>query len=126
VPAYPPAWPQVIAVTAVDARERVYRMANQGPYVALAAPGVGVWTAASISGGRLRSGASYAAPFATAVLAVEMLRAPDASLEAIARHMFACARDPGEAGFDPVFGHGLVAAPRQCTAERTFFPVSEA
>ncbi len=43
-PAYPAAWPQVIAVTAVDAREHIYRQANQGPYVALAAPGVNIWT----------------------------------------------------------------------------------
>lgn len=123
-PAYPAAWPQVIAVTALDARERVYRQANQGPYVALAAPGVNIWTAASVSGGRLRSGTSYAAPFVTAVLAVERLRAPLLDVEAVTQHLFTCARDLGEAGFDPVFGHGLVSAPGLCAGDGQPFSVS--
>jgi hypothetical protein len=123
-PAYPAAWPQVIAVTAVDAQERVYRQANQGPYVMLAAPGVNIWTAVSVSGGRLRSGTSYAAPFVTAVLAVEQLRAPKLGIEALTRHLFACARDLGEAGFDPVYGHGLVSAPGQCRGDAQVFSVS--
>jgi subtilisin family serine protease len=123
-PAYPAAWPEVIAVTAVDAREQIYRQANQGPYVALAAPGVNVWTAASVSGGRLRSGTSYAAPFVTAALAVERLRVPEMGLDEITRQLFACARDLGEAGFDPVFGHGLLSAPGQCDGGGQVFSVS--
>jgi hypothetical protein len=123
-PAYPAAWPEVIAVTAVDAQERVYRQANQGPYVMLAAPGVNIWAAASISGGRLRSGTSYAAPFVTAVLAAERLRAPLLGLEAVTQHLFSCARDLGQAGFDPVYGHGLVSAPGQCRGAGALFSVS--
>ena len=124
-PAYPAAWPEVIAVTALDARERIYRQANQGPYVALAAPGVNLWTAASISGGRLRSGTSYAAPFVSASLAVEKIRAPEQDVAEVTAQLFACARDLGDAGFDPVFGHGLISAPGLCKGEPQFFPVSE-
>jgi hypothetical protein len=123
-PVYPAAWPQVIAVTAVDANERVYRQANQGPYVALAAPGVNIWTAASISGGRLQTGTSYAAPFVTAALAVERLRAPTMSVADVTTHLFACARDLGEAGFDPIFGHGILSAPGQCSSDTQVFSVS--
>lgn len=123
-PAYPAAWPQVVAVTAVDAGEKVYRQANQGPYVMLAAPGVNVWTAASVSGGRLRSGTSYAAPFVTAALAIERMRTPEQDLDTVTSRLFACARDLGETGFDPVFGHGLVAAPGVCEADPQFFSVS--
>jgi subtilisin family serine protease len=116
-PAYPAAWPHVLAVTAVDSRQRVYRQANQGPYISLAAPGVGVWTAASISGGRLKSGTSFAVPFVTAALAVQRLRAPDEALDITITQMIDCAQDLGEAGFDPVFGHGLVSAPGTCKGE---------
>lgn len=123
-PAYPAAWAQVIAVTAIDSAERPYRQANRGPYIRLAAPGVNVWTAASISGGRLRSGTSYAAPFVTASLAIERLRAPDQPLAAVTQSLFDCARDLGDAGFDPVFGHGLISAPGQCKAEGDFFQIS--
>lgn len=113
-PVYPAAWPEVIAVTAVDAGLQPYRQANRGPYVTLAAPGVNLWTAASISGGRLRSGTSYAAPFVTAILAVERARAPGLPLEDHTARLIACARDLGDAGHDEVFGNGLVTAPGQC------------
>ena len=123
-PAYPAAWPEVIAVTAVDSGERVYRQANQGPYVALAAPGVNIWTAASVSGGRLRSGTSYAAPFVTAALAVERIRLPEKNVQEVTAVLFACAKDLGEAGYDPVFGHGLITSPEECDDETQFFSVS--
>ncbi|MDP2083436.1 MAG: S8 family serine peptidase [Pseudotabrizicola sp.] len=124
-PAYPAAWGQVIAVTAVDASAQPYRQANRGPYVMLAAPGVNVWTAASVSGGRLRSGTSYAAPFVTASLAIERMRAPDLALSEVTQSLFDCARDLGEAGFDDTFGYGLLSAPAQCNAENAeLFSVS--
>ncbi|MDQ1847278.1 S8 family serine peptidase [Gemmobacter fulvus] len=115
-PAWPAAWPEVIAVTAVDDEQRSYRQANRGPYVTLAGPGVNLWTAASISGGRLRSGTSYAAPFVTAALAIEQMRNPDAPVAAVVAGLIGCAKDLGEAGFDETFGHGLVTAPNLCTA----------
>lgn len=116
-PAFPAAWPHVVAVTAVDSRQRIYRQANQGAYIDFAAPGVNVWTAASISGGRLKSGTSYAAPFVTAVLAVERLRRPDEPAEATLARMIGCVTDLGEAGFDPVFGNGIISMENQCFAE---------
>src|SRR5581483_1352998 len=44
-PAYPAAYPGVIAVTAVDRQLRIYARATHGDYVSLAAPGVDVLTA---------------------------------------------------------------------------------
>jgi subtilisin family serine protease len=115
-PVYPAAWPEVIAVTAIDADQRPYRQANRGAYVTFAAPGVNLWTAASIAGGRLRSGTSYAAPFVTATLAVERERSPNLPLADQVQALIGCARDLGDAGFDNTFGHGLVSAPDQCLA----------
>ncbi|SDJ00996.1 S8 family serine peptidase [Lutimaribacter saemankumensis] len=124
-PAYPAAFEPVLAVTAIDSDERAYRQANQGPYINFAAPGVRLWVAASISGGRLKSGTSYAAPFVTASLAVQRLRAPTLPLQQTVAAMENCAKDLGEAGRDPVFGHGLVAAPGQCFAnDAEFLPAS--
>ncbi len=124
-PVYPAAWPHVLAVTAVDSQKRIYRQANQGPYISLAAPGVGVWTAASISGGRLKSGTSFAVPFVTAALAVQRLREPDTPLDLSIGQMVDCAQDLGEAGYDPVFGNGLVSAPGYCKGDASeIFSVS--
>ncbi|SLN49202.1 Subtilisin DY [Roseovarius litorisediminis] len=124
-PAYPAAFERVLAVTAVDKQEHVYRQANRGPYINFAAPGVGVWVAASISGGRLKSGTSYAAPFVTASLAVQLMRLPNLPLNVTIGEMMRCAKDLGDPGVDPVFGNGLVAAPGQCFAdEANVFPAS--
>jgi hypothetical protein len=116
-PAYPAAWPGVLAVTAVDAGLSPYRQAARGAHIAFAAPGVNLWTAASISGGRLRSGTSYAAPFVTAALAVERVRKPGQTAADLTTELARCALDQGESGRDDVFGHGIVSSPNQCFAD---------
>lgn len=113
-PAYPAAYPQVMAVTAVDRRGNVYRRANRGAHIDLAAPGVDVWTAASISGARTKTGTSYAAPFVTAAAALMLQRDPALSAEQVTERLRSGARDLGPAGPDHVFGQGLVAAPPPC------------
>ena len=47
VPLFPAGYDAVVAVTAIDRNERIYRRAVQGPHVDLAAPGVSIPTAAS-------------------------------------------------------------------------------
>ncbi|HRO12705.1 S8 family serine peptidase, partial [Amaricoccus sp.] len=69
-PRYPAAYPQVIAVTATDRRGRIYRRATAGPFIDIAAPGVGVWGADLGSpGGAEWTGTSFAAPFVTVEIA---------------------------------------------------------
>ena len=105
-PLYPAAYERVIAVTAVNGSRRVYRLANRGAHVDFAAPGVDVLHADREAGYRSSSGTSLAAPFVTAVIATSCadVRPIDACLLALQRS----AEDIGEAGFDPVFGHGLI------------------
>lgn len=113
-PAYPGAWPEVIAVTAVDKQMRPYRQANRGDYIDFAAPGVNLWAAASVSGGKLRSGTSYAAPFVTAALAVQKARQPTHSSQEALRNLQACVTDLGDAGRDEIFGDGFILFDNQC------------
>ena len=105
-PLYPAAYERVIAVTAINGSRRVYRLANRGAHVDFAAPGVKVLHADREAGYRSSSGTSLAAPFVTAVIATSCaeVRPIDACLQALQR----TAEDIGEAGFDPVFGHGLI------------------
>jgi len=109
-PLYPAAIDAVIAVTAIDRERNIYRRAVQGPHIDLAAPGVSVWTAASVSGARPKTGTSFAVPFVTA--AAGLLRLSDPSLDArgVAQALRVRAADLGEPGPDPVFGAGLVPA----------------
>jgi subtilisin family serine protease len=113
-PSYPAAYPGVIAVTAVDAADRVYRRAGQGPHVDLAAPGVEVWTAASVSGAKPKTGTSFAAPFVTAAAAAALELRPELNAQTLTAELAAAARDLGDPGQDDVYGFGLVQAQRPC------------
>jgi len=113
-PYYPGAYPGVLAVTAVDAGLELFRQAGSGPHIAFAAPGVQLWTAASVSGGRFRSGTSYAVPFVTAALAVERLAHPSEPVAALAELLAGRARDLGAPGRDPLFGWGLLQNAPAC------------
>lgn len=115
-PAYPAAYDQVIAVTAVDRRGQVYRRANRGEHIDIAAPGVDVWTAASISGARTKTGTSYAAPFVTAAVAMMLQRQPDMTPAQVRERIVQDARDLGDRGRDHVFGQGLLTPPEGCAA----------
>lgn len=112
-PVFPAAYEQVIAVTAVDRQKRPYRRANRGDYIDLAAPGVGVWAAASLEGARPKTGTSFAAPFVTAAVA---LAKADAASQGGDVHtlLTSQAEDLGDPGKDPVFGWGLLDASRLC------------
>lgn len=105
---YPAAYPEVIAVTAVDRQSRVYVKANQGPYVSLAAPGVGIWTAGAGGAGVFREGTSFAAPFATAAVALLRTRQPELPPASLLGHLQHLARDLGAPGNDPIYGWGLL------------------
>lgn len=118
-PAYPAAYDPVIAVTAVDRRGQVYRRANRGEHIDLAAPGVNVWTAASISGARTKTGTSYAAPFVTAAAALLLQSRPDLTAAAVREQLVVRARDLGSQGHDNIFGHGLLTPPDSCRTPAT-------
>ena len=107
---YPAAYPDVVAVTAVDARGQVLPEACRGPHVAFAAPGADM-AAAGVGNGTYTTprGTSFAAPLVTGLLAAS-LRTPDSTAANLA--VAALARraiDAGAPGRDVVFGHGIVA-----------------
>ncbi len=111
-PAYPAAYPQVIAVTAVTKDLRNYPYANRGDHIDIAAPGVDIWTAWPDAREGYRSGTSFASPFVTGVLAVyppSVLRAPK---DGILEHVNVT--DLGPPGRDPIYGRGLLQAPPSC------------
>lgn len=106
LPRYPAAYQETIAVTAVDRDDGIYRWANQGEYVELAAPGVSVTTARADGQLGSETGTSMAAPRVAASLAC--LR-EEGVLPAQARaQLQQTARDLGEPGRDPVFGFGVI------------------
>ncbi len=113
-PLYPAAYDGVVAVTALDQRMTVYRRAVQGEHIDFAAPGVNIWSAASVSGWRQKSGTSFAAPFVTAAIALALAHEDKSPGEAILESMAKSAKDLGNPGRDPVYGWGLVQAASPC------------
>lgn len=98
---YPAAYPEVLAVGAVDVRLRRLRQSNFGRHLALVAPGEDIWTLDGGGQGFYASGTSFAAPFVSAALA--LAASPEALL--------AQARDLGEPGRDEHYGAGLARLP---------------
>jgi subtilisin family serine protease len=109
-PLYPAANPAVIAVTATDIDDRIYRSANRGNHVAIAAPGVDLWLPTVDGGYRRTSGTSFSAAEITGVIALMLERNPGLNPDAVRRALLSTARDLGTPGLDPLFGAGLVDA----------------
>lgn len=105
-PVFPAAYPAVVAVTAVDSRQQIYRWANQGDYIDIAAFGVSVLT--TRMGGVLgkETGTSMAAP----IVAAALLCAHNQGLQSNERERWLQqhVKDIGSSGKDPVFGWGLL------------------
>jgi subtilisin family serine protease len=116
---YPAAYPEVIAVTAVDRNMRVYRHANQGAYIDVAAPGVDIWTALPERKEGTQTGTSFAVPYVTAIVAAAY---PTDELAYAGRPLDPAnlilgrlsTRDLGAPGQDKVYGRGLLLAPNTC------------
>ena len=107
-PLYPAADENVIAVTAIDANDRLLPQANQGRHIALAAPGVGVLEPAANAGYQLTTGTSVAAAHVSGVAALIIERKPDIDFAALEKILFSTAKDLGPKGRDSQFGFGLV------------------
>jgi subtilisin family serine protease len=104
--AYPAAYPQVIAVTAIDFADRRYAEANQGRYIAVAAPGVDVLTASADHAHRLQSGTSFAAAHVSGILALMLERDPALTADAARHALMTTCHDLGPPGPDDQFGVG--------------------
>jgi len=109
-PAYPAAYDTVIAVTATDADDKLFSFANQGDYVAVAAPGVDIVTAAPGQKYVFQSGTSMAAAHVSGIIALMRELAPELTLKDVMAQFASKARDLGVAGRDTAFGHGLIGA----------------
>lgn len=104
-PAYPAAYPGVIAVTAVDHHKGLFKQANQGSYIDIAAPGVGIFTTAPNGSYHISNGTSLATAHVTGLIALLKSLNKRAFVPSVLEKS---ASDLGQRGFDKQFGHGLV------------------
>ena len=111
-PQYPAADPNVIAVSATDAEDNLFKASNRGRHIALAAPGVDILVPAPEANYQLTSGTSFAAAHVSGIVALILERRPSLNPEAVRALLLATARDIGPAGKDDQFGAGLADAYR--------------
>src|SRR3989440_9812321 len=107
-PLYPAADPHVIGVTATDETDKLYKGANVGAQVAVAAPGVNVMVPAPAEAYQLTTGTSVAAAHVSGVAALLLERHPDADAATVLEVLTASATKLGTDKRDDHFGWGLI------------------
>jgi subtilisin family serine protease len=107
-PLYPGADPNVIAVTATDSRDGVFRGANQGTQLSVAAPGVDVLAPAPDATYQMSTGTSIATAHVSGVVALMLERDPSLTPADVRKILEATATDLGSKGKDAQYGWGLV------------------
>lgn len=105
LPLFPAADPHVIAVTATDIEDRLFRDANNGPHVAIAAPGVDILVPAPAGQYQVTTGTSVAAAHVSGVVALLLERNPGLTPADVREILVASAKPLGPAN---QFGAGLV------------------
>jgi subtilisin family serine protease len=107
-PLYPAADRHVIAVTATDENDRLFSQANQGAYVAVAAPGVDITVPGPDGTYQLTTGTSVAAAHVSGVAALLIERHPTVDAATVLEVLTSSARKLGAKSRDDQFGWGLV------------------
>ena len=122
-PLYPAADKNVIAVTATDTQNHLLRVANRGPYISLAAPGVDILVPTPGQGYTLTTGTSVAAAQVSGLAALLLQLRPKLSPDEVRNIVQSTSLDLGPKGRDDQFGYGLADAER---AVMSLIPVAAA
>ena len=109
-PLYPAADPDVIAVTATDAEDKLFAQSNRGRHIAVAAPGAQILVAIPDGSYEVSSGTSYSAAEVSGIVALMLERQRDLSPDKVRDILLATAKDLGPKGRDVMFGAGLADA----------------
>jgi hypothetical protein len=105
-PLYPAANPKVIAVSATDAKDKLFEASNRGSYIALSAPGAEIFLPAPDQKYQITSGTSFAAAYVSGVAALMLERNGALKPDDLRAILTRTARDLGSPGRDDLFGAG--------------------
>lgn len=105
---YPAAYPGVIAVGATNLNDGSGAFSNTGPYLDLAAPGVGILVVGPGDGLFIGDGTSFAAPYVAGLAAQLLAVNPALTPDQVENLLTSTATDLGPVGWDETFGHGII------------------
>lgn len=100
----------MIPVSATDKYDKLTTFSSWGNHVAIAAPGIEIWSTTRGGGYGAWWGTSVASPVTAGVVALMMAANPKLSNTEVEKLLYASARDLGTAGRDKYYGYGLVDA----------------
>ncbi len=100
----------MIAVSATDENDLLTGFSSYGDFVALAAPGINIWTTDMNGSYSSVRGTSFSSPIVAGVIALMMASNPKLSNLDIEKLLYSTAVDLGNAGRDVYFGYGRVDA----------------
>jgi hypothetical protein len=123
-PLYPAANPNVIAVSATDAQDKLFAASNRGSHIAISAPGVDIFLPAPDEKYQLTSGTSFSAAYVSSLAALVLERNPALKPEEVRAILTKTARDLGTPGRDDLFGAGEADAYAAVTAAAPAMPVA--
>ena len=100
----------MVPVSATDSNDARTSWSSYGSFVAMSAPGSGIWTTSM--GGTYGSwnGTSFSSPLVAGVAALMMAASPSLDGSQIESLLYSTAVDLGAAGRDPFYGYGRVDA----------------
>lgn len=106
---YPAAFPGVVAVSGTTRTGTFWQTSESGPYVALAGPAVGIYSAKNSGGHLTEDGTSYSAPYVAAAAALLRSRYPKESAGQIIGRLIGTAdRSADGPRRDEHLGYGVV------------------
>lgn len=114
-----PATTTMIPVSATDGNDAITSWSSFGSYVAVAAPGLGIWSTTADGGYASVSGTSFSSPITAGVLALMMAANPALSSAQVEGLLYSTAVDLGTSGRDVYYGYGRVDAAAAVNAAAT-------
>jgi len=125
-PLYPAANLNVIAVSATDAKDKLFSASNRGGHIAVAAPGVDIFLPAPDEKYQMTSGTSFSAAYISGIAALLLERNPALNPAEVRAALMKTARDLGPPGRDDLFGAGAADAYAALSAITADAPVAAA
>lgn len=113
---YPARYSSVIAVAATDSNNIRAPWSSDGPEVAVAAPGVSIYSTYKGGGYSTLSGTSMASPHVAGAVALVLASNPSLTPDGVRTKLQNTAYDLGTPGQDPYYGFGLIDAYAAVTA----------
>jgi len=118
-PAYPAAFPNVMAVASTDSSDNQSSFSNEGSYIEVAAPGSYIYSTYPSGSYTTMSGTSMASPHVAGLAALIWSQNPSWTNQEVRAQIRNTAQDLGSSGWDSKFGYGRIDADAALNSQQT-------